>query len=170
MYLTDRLDELVVSEVALRRRARTGILDAGDGRTGIREDWPANADMAPLPERWWWEPCGAADERAPPAGAPKSASTPRASSSVPSKVGMPKPGDVTSWPLTTSPKNGCRPVDAGRLADRVVGVTSFFRVGDVWWSRLLRLPVVRLAAAFRGVEGAGWGRSLGFRLLNLYDP
>jgi hypothetical protein len=44
-------------------------------------------------------------------------------------------------------------------------------VGDVRWSRLLLLPVVRRAAGvFRGDAGAGCGRSRGFRLLNLYVP
>jgi hypothetical protein len=35
VYRTDRLEELV-SDVALKRRARTGIFEAGDGRTGTR--------------------------------------------------------------------------------------------------------------------------------------
>jgi len=100
-------------------------------------------------------------------GVSKIVSTPGFSSSVPSNVGIPNPGDVTSCPLTTSPKNGCRPPDAGLL----VGETTFFLVGDVRWSRLLLLPVVRrVAGAFRGEAGAGCGLSLGFRLLNLYDP
>jgi hypothetical protein len=48
---------------------------------------------------------------------------------------------------------------------------TFFRVGDVWWSRLLLLPVVRrVAGVLRGEAGAGCGRSRGFRLLNLYVP
>jgi hypothetical protein len=52
-----------------------------------------------------------------------------------------------------------------------VGDTTFFRVGDVRWSRLFLLPVVRRdAGAVCGDAGAGCGRSLGFRLLNLYDP
>lgn len=44
-------------------------------------------------------------------------------------------------------------------------------MGDVRWSRLLLLPVVRrVAGVFRGDAGAGCGLSLGFRLLNLYEP
>jgi hypothetical protein len=176
VYLTERLDELVVSEVALRRRVRTGIFEAGDGRTGIRvgcarEASPAKADVAPLPDlSCWCELYAVAGKCAPPPDASNSVSTPGTSSSVPSNVGMPKPGDVTSCPLTTSPKNGCRPVDAGLDAGLLVGKTALLRVGDVCGSRLLLLPVVRLAGAVRGVAGAGWGRSLGFKLLNLYDP
>jgi hypothetical protein len=62
VYLTDRLEELV-SDVPLRRRARTGIFEAGDGRTGIRsvarwvgcacDSSPANVDVTPLPDRSW---------------------------------------------------------------------------------------------------------------------
>jgi hypothetical protein len=86
---------------------------------------------------------------------------------VPSNVGIPNPGEVTSCPLTTSPKKGCRPPEAGLAA----GEVTFFRVGDVWWSRLLLLPVVRrVAGVLRGEAGAGCGRSRGFRLLNLYVP
>lgn len=94
-------------------------------------------------------------------------STPGTSSSSPWYVGIPKPGDVTSWPLTTSPKNGWREFDAGlKVAD-----ATLFRVGDVCGSRLLLLPVVlRVAGALRGAAGAGCGLSRGFRLLNLYVP
>lgn len=62
VYLTDRLEELV-SDVPLRRRARTGIFEAGEGRTGFRSvaRWvgcardpsPANVDVTPLPDRSW---------------------------------------------------------------------------------------------------------------------
>ena len=79
---------------------------------------------------------------------------------------MPNPGEVRSCPLTTSPKNGCRPLEAGLL----LGDATFLRVGDICWSRLLRLPAVRRVVVFRGDAGAGCGRSLGFRLLNLYVP
>lgn len=47
VYLTERVEELVVSDVALRRRVRTGIFEAGDGRTRS-----VLRGVAPLPERW----------------------------------------------------------------------------------------------------------------------
>jgi hypothetical protein len=161
----------VVSEVALRRRVRTGILEAGDDRTEfrsvtrcarcVREASPPNEDVAALPARSWWDELNVVAGRC---GASSTVSTPAASSSVPSNVGIPYPGEVTSCPPTTSPKNGCRPVDADRLA----GEAPFFRVGEVCGSRLLLLPVVRrVLGGFRDADGAGWGRSLGFRLLNL---
>jgi hypothetical protein len=177
VYLTERPEEFVVSEVTLSRRVRTGIFEAGDGRTGIREVCarevsPVNVELALLPDRsCWCEPYVVVGKREPPADAPMTASTPGTSSSVPSNVGIPNPGDATSCPLTTSPKNGCRPLDAGLDVARLAGEVICFRVGDMWWSRLLLLPVVRrVAGAFLGVAGAGCGRSLGFRLLNLYVP
>lgn len=98
--------------------------------------------MAPLPDRLWWGELNVV--------AGKQASV---SSSGPWSVGIPNPGEATSCPLTTSPKNGCRPLDAGLLA----GEPTFFRVGVTCWSRLLLLPVVRRVVAFelRGVDGAG---------------
>jgi hypothetical protein len=138
VYRTERVEEFVVSEVALRRRVRTGIFEAGDGRTGIRsvvrcvrcarEASLANVDVAPLPERsCWGELNVVAGKRAPPAGASMTVLTPAASSSVPSNVGIPYPGEVTSCPPTTSPKKGSRPPDAGLL----VGEVTFFGVGEV---------------------------------------
>jgi hypothetical protein len=170
VYLTELLEELV-SDVPLSRRVRTGILEAGEVRSVAclaaceLGPSPANVDVAALPARSW---CGAlnvvAGSCAALDGVSSIVSTPAPSSSVPSNVGIPKPGEATSCPLTTSPKNGCRPPDTGLRA----GVTLFFFVGDICWSRLLLLPVVRrVAGAFRGAAGAGCGLSLGFRLLNL---
>jgi hypothetical protein len=164
----------VVSEVALRRRLRTGIFEAGDARTEFRsvtrcascarEASPPNVEVAALPARSCWDELNVVAGKR---GASRTVSTPAASSSVPSNVGIPYPGAVASCPPTTSPKNGCRPVDAGLFP----GEAIFFRVGEVWWSRLLLLPVVRrVLGGLRGADGAGWGRSRGFRLLNLYAP
>lgn len=174
VYFTELLVDELESDVPLSRRARTGILDAGDGRPAkcsavcrvgcVRDDAPANIDVAPLPKRWWWGELYVVAGRRDGVSNSRTVSTPGFSSSVPSNTGMPNPGDVTSCPLTTSPKNGCLPPDAG-LFD---GDVTFLRVGDVCWSRLLLLPVVRrVEGAFRGEAGAGCGRSLGFRLLNL---
>lgn len=174
VYRTEWLVEELVSDVALRRRVATGILEVGDGRRGdrivtgsagcARDPSRANVDVAPPPAL---SRCGElkveAGKRAPPSpSASMMVSTPGASSSAPSSAGIPKPGDATSCPRTTSPKKGCRLPEAGLPA----GDATFRRVGDVCWSRLLLLPAVR-RVALRGVAGAGCGLSLGFRLLNL---
>lgn len=152
VYLTELLEELV-SDVPLNRRARTGILDTGVCRA--EGDWYSSS---PPNVRSCWGVLKVVAGR-------RIASTPVASSCASSSnVGMPKPGEVTSCPPTTSPKNGCRPPAAGFFT----GVVIVFREGDICCSTLLLLPVVRrVAGGFRGIAGAGCGLSRGFRLLNL---
>jgi hypothetical protein len=166
VYLTDRVDELE-SEPALKRRVATGILERGVCRWGDRAvvcscacacvrgvgcASSAKADVAVLADRPWCELLNEAEGCA-------------ASACVLSKTGIPNPGDNTSCPVSTSP-NSCLPLGA----DARFGDVTFLgvEVDDMCWSMLLLLPFV--LRAFRGDAGAGWGRSRGFRLLNLCGP
>lgn len=176
VYFTERVEEFE-SDVALRRRVAIGILDAGDLRWGDRTvacsegctggPSPVNVDVAALVDRSWKEElkevvgkCGPSPERSREVFLLCKDAGVASSASVLSNAGIPNPGDMTS-PLTTSPKKGCRPLEAGlRLGD-----ATLLRVGETWWSILLLLPFVR--RALRGAAGAGCGLSRGFRLLNL---
>lgn len=162
VYLTERVDELE-SEPALKRRVATGILERGVCRWGDRAGVcscacaraaccmsSAKAEVAALAERPW---CGLV----------KAAAGGAASPCVLSRTGIPKPGESTSCPVSTSP-NSCRPLGA----DARFGEATFLGVDETWWSMLLRLPFVR--RALRGDAGAGWGLSRGLRLLNLCGP
>lgn len=91
-------------------------------------------------------------------------------SAAPSKLGMPKPGVTASCSPITSPKKGWRPFSLSR-----VGEVTFFREGNLCGSELDLTPFVSglrilVDRALAGDEGAGCGRSRGFRLLNLYEP
>jgi hypothetical protein len=169
VYLTDRVDELE-SEPALKRRVATGILERGVCRWGDRARVcscacacvrgvgcasSAKADVAVLADRPWCELLLNGVEAC------------AASACVLSKTGMPKPGDSTSCPVSTSPKS-CLPLGADARLGEVTFLGVDNDVDEMCWSMLLLLPFV--LRAFRGDAGAGCGRSRGFRLLNLCGP
>lgn len=86
-----------------------------------------------------------------------------ASPSMLSVVGIPKPGNESSWPASTSP-NSCRPPDTdGRRC-----AATFAFVDERCGSMVAFVPFVR--RLFRGVAGAAWGLSRGFRLVDLCGP
>lgn len=102
VYFTERVEELE-SDPMLIRRVATGIRERGVCRAGDRDvvwSWDcvrcescSDTAVGPLADRpWrevWWDVEGNG-----------------ASPSVSSTVGIPKPGDDTSWPVSTSP-NSC---------------------------------------------------------------
>jgi hypothetical protein len=126
VYLTDRVEELE-SEPALKRRVATGILERGVCRWGDRAVFcscacgrvaycmsSAKAEVAAVAERPW---CGLLNEAEGCAASPCGFST----------TGIPKPGESTSCPVSTSP-NSCLPLGA----DARFGEATFLGVDETW--------------------------------------